>query len=540
MRRQSSLIKMARDRVYLFDTTLRDGAQTSGVDFSLDDKRAITALLDDLGVDYIEGGYPGANPLDTELFSNRPKTKAKFTAFGMTRRPGRSASNDPGIAMLLDAQADAICYVAKAWDYHVKVALETTNEENLASIRDSVQMAKAKGREVMVDCEHFFDGYKNNRAYALACAKAAYESGARWVVLCDTNGGTLPHEIETIVRDVTATVPGDHLGIHAHDDTGCAVANSLAAVRAGVRQIQGTLNGLGERCGNANLVTLIGTLKLKPDFRDLFEIGVSDKNLGELTRISRALDEILNRSPNRYAPYVGSSAFVTKTGIHASAIMKNPDTYEHVTPESTGNARRVLVSDQAGKSNVMAELERVGIALDKNDARIARVLEEVKDKEAQGYAFEGADASFFVLAKRVMGEVPEYFEVERFKVNVERRYNAVGELVSFSEATVKVRVGDEILISAAEGNGPVNALDTALRKDLGKYQSLIDGLKLADFKVRVFQGGTDAVTRVLIESRDEKGRRWTTVGVSPNIIDASFQALVDSINYKLIIEGAKI
>lgn len=530
---------MARDRVYLFDTTLRDGAQTSGVDFSLDDKRAIIAMLDELGIDYIEGGYPGANPLDTELFAQPHNTKAKFTAFGMTRRPGRSAANDPGVALLLDAKADAICYVAKAWDYHVKVALETTNEENLASIRDSVQAAKTRGREAMVDCEHFFDGYKNNRTYALACAKTAYEAGARWVVLCDTNGGTLPHEIETIVRDVALVVPGDHLGIHAHDDSGCAVANSLAAVRAGARQIQGTLNGLGERCGNANLVTLIGTLKLKPDFRDQFEIGVSDKNLGEITRVSRALDELLNRSPNRYAPYVGSSAFVTKTGIHASAILKNPDTYEHVKPEATGNARRVLVSDQAGKSNVLAELERVGITLDKNDARIARVLEEVKDKEALGYAFEGADASFFVLAKRVMGEAPSYFEIERFKVNVERRYNAVGELVTFSEATVKVRVGGESLISAAEGNGPVNALDTALRKDLGKYQSLIEGLQLSDFKVRVFQGGTDAVTRVLIESRDEKGRRWTTVGVSPNIIDASFQALVDSINYKLIIERAK-
>ncbi|MGL5736538.1 MAG: alpha-isopropylmalate synthase regulatory domain-containing protein, partial [Beijerinckiaceae bacterium] len=327
--------------------------------------------------------------------------------------------------------------------------------------------------------------------------------------------------------------------IHAHDDTGCAVANSLAAVRAGVRQIQGTLNGLGERCGNANLVTLIGTLKLKPEFSSHVDIGVSDEKLKELTRVSRVIDELLNRSPNRYAPYVGSSAFVTKTGIHASAILKNPDTYEHVAPEATGNRRRVLVSDQAGKSNVLAELERVGITLDKHDARVARVLDEVKEKEAQGYAFEGADASFFVLAKRVMGEVPDYFEIERFKVNVERRYNAVGELVTFSEATVKVKVGDEILISAAEGNGPVNALDKALRKDLGKYQSLIDGLRLADFKVRVFQGGTDAVTRVLVDSTDEKGNRWTTVGVSPNIIDASFQALVDSITYKLVQEGAR-
>jgi 2-isopropylmalate synthase len=392
----------------------------------------------------------------------------------------------------------------------------------------------------MVDCEHFFDGYKHNRDYALNCARAAHESGARWVVLCDTNGGTLPHEVERIVADVATVVPGQNLGVHAHDDAGCAVANSLAAVRAGARQIQGTLNGLGERCGNANLVTLIGALKLKPELAEKFDLGVNDEGLREMTRISRALDEILNRSPNRYAPFVGANAFVTKTGIHASAIAKDPATYEHVQPESVGNARRVLVSDQAGKSNVLAELERVGVRLEKSDPRVLRLLDEVKEKEALGYAYEGADASFYVLAKRVLGEAPDYFEVERFKVNVERRYNAIGELVTFSEATVKVKVGGESLISAAEGVGPVNALDTALRKDLGKYQSLIEGLRLADFKVRIFQGGSDAVTRVLIESVDETGARWTTVGVSPNIIDASFQALVDSICYKLMRSGAKI
>jgi 2-isopropylmalate synthase len=357
-------------------------------------------------------------------------------------------------------------------------------------------------------------------------------------VLCDTNGGTLPHEIERIVGEVASALPGIRLGIHAHDDTGCAVANSLAAVRAGARQIQGTLNGLGERCGNANLVSLIATLKLKPDFADRFEINVGDTALAELTHASRAIDEILNRAPNRYAPYVGHSAFVTKTGIHASAILKDPTTYEHVEPALVGNRRRVLVSDQAGRSNVLAELERIGIRLDRDDPRLGRVLAEVKEREAQGYAYEGADASFYLLAKRVLGELPSYFTVERFKVNVERRYNAVGDLVTFSEATVKVRVGEETLISAAEGNGPVNALDTALRKDLGKYQRHIENIELVDYKVRIFQGGTDAVTRVLIESRDETGETWTTVGVSPNIIDASFQALVDSINYKLSQSGA--
>src|SRR6186713_1448092 len=348
-----------RERLYLFDTTLRDGAQTNGVDFTLADKVAIIRMLDELGIDYVEGGYPGANPTDTQLFSETRMLNTTFTAFGMTRRPGRSTSNDPGLAALLDAKADAICFVAKSWDYHVRVALETTNEENLASIRDSVTAAKQKGREVLIDCEHFFDGYKANRDYALACARTAYESGARWVVLCDTNGGTLPHEVERIVADVTKHVPGDHIGIHAHNDTEQAVANSLAAVRAGARQIQGTLNGVGERCGNANLVSIIPTLKLKDEFADKFDIAITDDKLKTLAQASHVLDEMLNRAPNRHAPYVGESAFATKAGIHASAIAKDPATYEHVLPDRVGNARRILVSDQAGRSNVLSELERV-------------------------------------------------------------------------------------------------------------------------------------------------------------------------------------
>jgi len=530
---------MTRERLYLFDTTLRDGAQTNGVDFTVHDKRVIASMLDDLGIDYVEGGYPGANPTDTEFFAAKPKLdRATFTAFGMTRRPGRSASNDPGIAMLLDADADAICFVAKASDYQVRVALETTNEENLASIRDSVTAAKAKGREVMVDCEHFFDGYRSNPDYTLACAKAAYESGARWVVLCDTNGGTLPHEIERIVGEVVKHVPGDHLGIHAHNDTEQAVANSLAAVRAGVRQIQGTLNGLGERCGNANLCSLIPTLKLKPDFADAFEIGISDEKLASLVHVSRALDEILNRAPNRNAPYVGESAFLTKAGIHASAILKDPETYEHVSPESVGNSRKVLVSDQGGRSNLLAELERKKIQFDRNDPKLTTLLEEIKDREAIGYAYESADASFELLARRTLGRVPDYFRVEQFDVNVEQRYNALGNRVTVAMAVVKVNVAGETLISAGEGNGPVNALDVALRKDLGKYQKYIEDLKLTDYRVRILNGGTEAVTRVLIESEDENGDRWTTIGVSPNIIDASFQALMDSVIYKLVKSGA--
>jgi 2-isopropylmalate synthase len=529
---------MPRERLYLFDTTLRDGAQTNGVDFTLHDKLAVMALLDELGIDYIEGGYPGANPVDTALFGQDRDLRATFTAFGMTRRPGRSAANDPGLADLLDAHAGAICFVAKTWDYHVRVALETTLEDNLASIRDSLRAARAKGREVLLDCEHFFDGYKANPGYALACARTAHQEGARWVVLCDTNGGTLPHEAEAIVRAVVAAVPGDHLGIHAHNDTEQAVAISLAAVRAGVRQIQGTLNGLGERCGNANLVSLIGNLKLKADYCGHFEIGVTDDKLAQLTRVSRSLDEILNRVSNRHAPYVGDSAFATKAGIHASAIVKDPATYEHVRPEAVGNHRRVLVSDQAGRSNVLAELERKGLAVDRNDPRVTRLLEIVKEREARGYAYEAADASFELLARRTLDKVPHYFDVTRFDVNVEQRINAVGERVTVTMAVVKVSVGDDNLISAAEGNGPVNALDLALRKDLGKYQTYIKGLNLTDYRVRILNAGTGAVTRVLIESADENGDRWTTVGVSENIIDASFQALMDSIVYKLVRSGA--
>jgi 2-isopropylmalate synthase len=529
---------MPRERLYLFDTTLRDGAQTNGVDFTLADKLVIARMLDELGIDYVEAGYPGANPIDTSLFAERRPFKAKITAFGMMRRPGRSVSNDPGLAALLAAEADAVCFVAKSSDYHVRVALETTAEENLASIRDSVSAAKAKGREVLLDCEHFFDGYKADAAYALACAKAAYDAGARWVVLCDTNGGTLPYEVEAIVGEVCQHIPGDHVGIHAHNDTEQAVANSFAAVRAGARQIQGTLNGLGERCGNANLISIIPTLKLKGEYAERFDIGVSDAALGHLARVSRALDDLLNRAANRHAPYVGESAFATKAGIHASAIMKEPATYEHVAPERVGNKRKVLVSDQSGRSNIIAELERIGFAVDKDDPRLSRLLDAVKEREAEGYAYESADASFELLARRLLGKVPRYFDVEKFDVNVEQRINAKGERVTVSMAVVKVKVGNEALISAAEGNGPVNALDLALRKDLGKYQTYIAGLELTDYRVRILNGGTQAVTRVLIESADEDGERWTTVGVSANIIDASFQALMDSIVYKLMKSGA--
>ncbi|MDF1685512.1 MAG: citramalate synthase [Parvibaculaceae bacterium] len=528
-----------KERLYLFDTTLRDGAQTQGVDFSVEDKKLIAGLLDDIGIDYVEGGYPGANPTDTSFFSEKPAFKnATFTAFGMTKRAGRSADNDPGLAMVLDSEADAVCLVAKAWDFHVKVALEISNEENLECIADSVRAVVARGRESMIDCEHFFDGYKANPEYALNCLKTAFENGARWMVLCDTNGGTLPHEIEEIVAEAMKHVPGDRLGIHCHNDTENAVANTLAAVRAGVRQIQGTLNGLGERCGNANMVSLIPTLLLKPEFSERFEIGVSNEQLKKISHISRTLDEILNRAPNRYAPYVGEAAFASKAGIHVSALMKDPTTYEHVPPELVGNKRRVSVSDQAGRSNVVAELEAAGIPVDPKDPRLSRLLDQVKEREFLGYSYDGAGASFQLLARRILGDVPEFFDVNSFRVLVERRYNAVGELVTISEATVKVAVDGVSTISVGEGNGPINALDEALRKDLGKYQSIIDDIRLVDFKVRILTGGTEAVTRVLIESADSSGHRWFTVGVSANIVDASFQALTDSITYKLLRENA--
>ena len=524
-----------KERLYLFDTTLRDGQQTTGIDFSLDDKITIARMLDDLGVDYVEGGYPGANPTDSAFFEQNRTTDATFTAFGMTRRAGVSTSNDPGLKALLDAAGDAVCFVAKSWDYHVDVALKTTLDENLACIQDSVMATLAKGKEPLVDLEHFFDGYKANPSYALACAEIAYQAGARWVVLCDTNGGTLPSEIETIVKTVQDKVPGDHLGIHPHNDTEQAVANALAAVRAGVRQIQGTLNGIGERCGNANLTSIIPTLMLKEPYASQFEIGVSPEQLAKLTHTSRAFDELLNRAPNRHAPYVGAAAFATKAGIHASALLKEPETYEHVPPGTVGNTRRVLVSDQAGKSNLLAELGRLGIVVDPKDSRLDDLLAELKEREAAGYSYEGADASLALLAMGRLGTVPSYFQVESYKVGVERRFNAVGKEITVSEAVVKIDVDGERLMSVAEGNGPVNALDKALRKDLGRYQATIADLELVDFKVRILNAGTAAITRVLIESEDTTtGDRWYTVGVSENIVDASFQALEDSIITKLM------
>ena len=531
-----------RERLYLFDTTLRDGAQTMGVDFSVEDKRQIALALDVLGLDYIEGGWPGANPTDTAFFAERPPlTRARFTAFGMTKRSGRSADNDPALAQVLNADVDAICLVGKTWAYQVDVALGIPRHENVENISRSIEAVASKGREPLFDAEHFFDGYKADPDYALTCIRAAHEAGAKWIVLCDTNGGTMPEgkgpqklDAYSIVSEIKAKLPDASLGIHAHDDTGQAVAVSLAAVRAGVRQIQGTLNGLGERCGNANLCTLIPNLMLKVPYAYDFEIGISTEGLARITHVSRLLDEILNRAPGRHAPYVGPSAFAHKGGLHSSAVLKDPATYEHVKPESVGNVRVIPVSDQSGRSNVLARLAEAGIAIDPKEDRVSRLLDAIKTREYQGYAYDGAEASFEVLALRALGQVPQYFDIESYKVTVERKKG-----VTISEGTVQLDVAGEKLTNVGRGNGPVNALDAALRADLGKYSSVLADLWLVDYKVRILTSGTEAVTRVMVESVDGKGRRWSTVGVSENIVDASFEALTDSIIYKLYRDGAK-
>ena len=533
---------MTRTRLTLFDTTLRDGQQTQGVQFSAAEKVQIANALDTLGVDYIEGGWPGANPTDTDFFAAPPKTRATLTAFGMTRRVGRSAENDDILAAVLDAQTPAVCLVGKTHDFHVTTTLAVTLEENRDAIATSIRHLVAKGREALFDAEHFFDGYRSNPDYALSCLIAALQAGARWVVLCDTNGGTLPAEVGRVVAEVIATgIPGDHLGIHCHDDTGNAVANSLAAIDAGARQVQGTLNGLGERCGNANLTTLIPTLLLKEPYASQFQTGVSPRALAGLLKTSRMLDDILNRVPLRAAPYVGASAFAHKAGLHASAILKDVTTYEHVDPALVGNERVIPMSNQAGQSNLRARLASAGIMAVPMDARLGRILEVVKEREDQGYAYDSAHASFELVARRELGLMPDFFEVKRYRVTVERRKNRYNQMISLSEAVVVVKIGERKMMSVSDSmdeagsdRGPVNALAKALGKDLGPYQACIDDMKLVDFKVRITNGGTEAVTRVIIDSEDGQGRRWSTVGVSANIVDASFEALLDAIQWKLI------
>ena len=533
---------VSKERLYIYDTTLRDGQQTQGVQFSTDEKHTLALALDDLGIDYIEGGWPGANPTDSAFFDARPETRAQFTAFGMTKRAGRSAENDDVLAAVLNAGTPAVCLVGKTHDFHVTKALGITLDENIETISASIAHCVSQGREALFDAEHFFDGYKANPSYAITCLKAAMDAGARWIVLCDTNGGALPSEVKSIVSEViTAGIPGNRLGIHTHNDTENAVANSLAAVEAGARQIQGTLNGLGERCGNANLTSLIPTLLLKEPYASQFDIGVSHDALKTLTRTSRLLDDILNRVPSRQAPYVGSAAFAHKAGLHASAILKDPSTYEHIDPNDVGNERIIPMSNQAGQSNLIKRLRDAGIIVEKGDPALGRILDVIKSREAEGYSYDTAQASFEILARRELGQMPDFFEVKRYRVTVERRKNKYNKMVSLSEAVVVVKVGDDKRLSVSESmdetgsdRGPVNALAKALAKDLGQYQDMIADMRLVDFKVRITQGGTEAVTRVIIDSEDAQGRRWATVGVSPNIVDASFEALIEAMQWKIL------
>ena len=538
---------MTKERLYLFDTTLRDGQQTQGVQFSTPEKVQIAQALDTLGIDHIEGGWPGANPTDSEFFEAPPKMRATLTAFGMTKRSGKSAGNDDVLAAVLNANTPAVCLVGKSSAFHVTHALGIPLDENIENLSASFKHIVASGREALFDAEHFFDGYKANRAYTIKAIHTAFDAGCRWIVLCDTNGGTLPEEITTIVTEVIASgIPGDHLAIHTHNDTENAVANSLAAVLAGARQIQGTLNGLGERCGNANLTSIIPTLLLKEPFASMFETGVSLDNLSSLRKTSRMLDDILNRVPAKQAPYVGASAFAHKAGLHASAILKDPTTYEHIDPAAVGNARIVPMSNQAGQSNLRKRLSDAGLDVEKGDPALSRILDRIKDQEARGYSYDTAQASFELLARDELGRMPSFFAVKRYRVTVERRKNKHGKTVSLSEAVVVTKVGGEKFLNVSESigpdgtdQGPINALSRALSKDLGPYQDMIADMKLVDFKVRINNGGIDAVTRVIIDHEDSKGLRWSTVGVSANIVDASFEALVDAINWKLAHDGAR-
>jgi 2-isopropylmalate synthase len=529
---------MTKEKIYIFDTTLRDGAQTQGVDFSIDDKLKIAEALDNLGVDYIEGGWPGANPTDTEFFQKKINIKnSVLTAFGMTKKTGRSAENDPGLSALLNSKAPAICLVGKSWDFHVDVALGISNQENLENISESTKHFVKEKKEFMFDAEHFFDGFKNNKEYATSCIKSAYDNGARWIVLCDTNGGTLPNEVEEIINEVIKYIPGKNLGIHAHNDTGNAVANSLNAVLAGVRQVQGTINGLGERCGNANLMSIIPTIHLKDNFSKKFTTNIKSENISKLTQCSRLLDEILNRKPNQHLPYVGAAAFSHKGGLHVSAVQKDPKTYEHIKPDLVGNTRNIVVSDQSGKSNIISRLKSIGVNFKEDDPKIKKLLEEVKDREFIGYSYDGADASFELLARRIMGEIPRYISIKEYDVTVKKDNS--GKIISSAKA--KLEVDKKLILCEGVGNGPVHALDNAIRNNvekLAKYSQYLKDLKLVDYKVRILNTGTEAVTRVSIESTDSKGKNWFTIGVSENIIEASFKALVDSLDYKLFKDNA--
>ena len=518
--------------LHVYDTTLRDGAQQEGLNLSVEDKLAIARHLDDLGVGFIEGGWPGANPKDTEFFARAARelnlVNATLTAFGATRRAGARAADDPQVRALLNAQTPVITLVAKSHLRHVELALRTTAEENLEMVRDTIAFLRGEGRRVFLDAEHFFDGYRTDRAYALEVLRVAAEAGAEVVALCDTNGGMLPDQVGEAVTDVLDAT-GARLGIHCHNDTGCAVANSLAAVSAGATHVQGTVNGYGERTGNANLITVRANLQLKRGVQ-----LVPDEHLQEATRIAHSIAEVTNIAPTSRQPYVGASAFAHKAGLHASAIKIDSDLYQHHDPAAVGNEMRMLVSDMAGRASIELKGRELGLDLTQDRELLARVLEEVKTLEAVGYTFDAADASFELLLRRQLGADLTYFDVESWRVTTDH----LGAAPAMSEASVKIHAGGSRHVALGEGNGPVNALDHALRYALLKVYPELSQIELIDYRVRILEAshGTDAVTRVLIEHQNGD-TSWSTVGVAANIVEASWLALVDGVSYGLLRMG---
>ena len=520
---------MAKD-IFIYDTTLRDGTQGEQVNLSAEDKLRIARKLDDFGIHYIEGGWPGSNPKDERFFEMAKQINfriARLTAFGSTRRPRIKPEDDDNVRALLKTEAETLTIFGKTWDLHASRILGVSLDENLAMIEDTVACLKNEDRQVIFDAEHFFDGYKRNRSYALSAIKAAEAGGADFIVLCDTNGGTLPCDVETIMKEVKTRLTAP-LGIHAHNDCGLALANSLVSVQEGAGMVQGTINGYGERCGNADLISVMGNLHFK-----MGKKCVSDESLRQLTELSRFVSEVANVPPLNHRPFVGKSAFAHKGGVHVSAILKLPEAYEHIPPEQVGNRRRVLVSDLSGKSNIDFKSREMGIKLGGNGYGSEKIVSEIKRLEDEGYQFDAAEGSLELLIKKVTGQFDEPFVLESLRVTTEKD----GDKASTSQATIKIAVGDEHEITAAEGEGPVNALDNALRKALSKFFPQISEMALVDFKVRVIDGGdaTAAKVRVQIESRDSR-EIWSTIGVSENVIEASWQALVDSVQYKLLKE----
>lgn len=545
-------------QLWLYDTTLRDGTQREGLSVSIEDKLRIARRLDQLGIPFIEGGWPGANPKDVQFFwqlQEDPLKQAEIVAFCSTRRPNSTAATEPMLQDILAAGTRWVTIFGKSWDLHVTTSLKTTLEENLAMIRDTIEYLRSQGRRIIYDAEHWFDGYKHNPDYALQTLEAAIASGAEWLVLCDTNGGTLPHEISQIVQDVSShlslviseetmtedidalaasrrvgqrTIP--QIGIHTHNDSEMAVANAIAAVMAGAKMVQGTINGYGERCGNANLCSLIPNLQLKLGYS-----CITQDQLTQLTEASRFVSEVVNLAPDEHAPFVGLSAFAHKGGIHVSAVERNPLTYEHIQPEQVGNHRRIVISEQSGLSNVLAKARSFGIDLDQLKAEAKQILQRLKDLESEGFQFEAAEASFALLMHEALGGRQKFFEVKGFQVHCDL---IEGKETSNALATVKLAVDGKNILEAAEGNGPVAALDAALRKALVNFYPQIATFDLTDYKVRILNGhtGTAAKTRVLVESGNGR-QRWTTVGVSTNILEASYQAVVEGLEYGLLLHS---